>query len=392
MPFINSVISWRCPLLSSAVLICLNYLLIESINKSNWIKHVSISILAIIAVDYYHRLTLVKGTCAKYLRRLPLVVHGSYCDGEQSCQDFIGSIPFLFYSFIRSTGRICSYFIPDAILVHVVVIILAIAGLLIEQYISFVNVLVLCTNLLIVAGGLHRLDLLKYFLVPLLYIHNTCNSYLESVADSANQLEDNFVKELTSSSAMNVTTNNNNLLTAAMAEMYLPNAALYDAETDDEDENKQSQQKSVNQRTYLSIPDHEDDSDCDSILINRSRMPSPSRSYSSVEDLAPGNLDDQLLFSDEDVKTEHSSRLTPLNASGDFKRGTKNINLPSNLQRLKPKVAYESNSTRSSSDDFEMVNRDCFADAPSTLPTSQQVDSQGPYVYYYNTRARSKRN
>ena len=384
MPFINSVISWHCPLLSTAVLLCLNYLLIESINKTNWINHVSISILAIVSVDYYHRLTLLQSRYIKYLAKIPFLVHGNYCNGEKECQDFIGNIPYFFYTFVRSTGLICSYFIPDSILVHVVIVMLAAAGLLIEQYISFVNVIVLCANLLIIAGGLHRLDLLKYLLLPLVHIHNACNSYLEAVADSANQLEDNFVKELNSTDATDMTTHNRSLLTAAMAEMYLPETYLREAETDDDEAIVSGRSRGLSQGKFL-VPPENDESDCDSILINRSRMPSPSRSFSSTEDLGPGHIDHSLLFSDEEEKTEHSNSTSPPTLAGD-------TNLRRHQpQRQSPNPAKPSKGVykRSHKEDFEIVPRTCN-EPPETQPTSQQIDSQGPFVYYY-TRARAKK-
>ena len=378
MPFLNSVISWQCPILSTAVLVCVNYLLVESVNKANWLVQVSLCILAVVIVDYYHRLTLLQTKYTKLLLRLPFLVHGSRCQGESQCHDFIGDLPFFIYTFLRSIGIIFSYFIPDAILIYVIVIILSVFGLTVEHYISFMNMLVIFANVLIIIGGLHRLDLLKYFLLPLSYFHRLCYSYLEAVAASANDLEDKFVQELNGDCTKNSSNGRLCLLNDAMAEMYLPEILQPQSAS------KQARQIGLFRKaTSANNLEPENDSDCDSILINRSRMPSPSQSYSSAEDVA--QIEESLFFSEED-EVANAFNASLIMGSGDTRSMETSKKLPNeNKSFSRDRSVHRGHSELES---FEFVSHDSSVE-DDTQPTSQQVDSQGPYVYC-NTRSRSK--
>ena len=484
MPLVNSILSWQCPLLSLAVLLCCNYLLVTSINKSNWAQKISQAALAILLVDYIHRITVIHVKLFRFLRLSYIgVPHGPQCYDEENCRDFLGDLPnSLVTGFVALKAGVVRV-VPEKYAVHAIVLVVSVIGLLIEVYVSFMNLLVFSVNFILIVAGLHRADLLKHFVAPILKLYYVISEYHGHVTQAVTSMEESFVNELndavTSSNEAGVTNSPEErsgghcVLTAAMSEMcagvpvvdeseltsqsvssrdnqhgpLIQHAAALESDDDSDIGNDDSLSRPVlNARMF------DDDSD-DSLLLNDSRIPSPTRSWSSTEELVPSKA---LFLAENDSDTNSGEQendddddlsLSQIGVKERARRKTLADNGASNSDDRTPRIvesgepslitntisagfqaitnlafrAFDSgivvdvnaqkaagDSTRNAKratapntaqgtegEDFVFVDtdRDSFGDVyeRDTLPTTLQMDSQGPYTFYYETRSRTRK-
>ena len=420
--------------------------------------------LAILLVDYLHRITVIHIRVFRFLRLSNIgVCHGPQCFDEENCRDVLGNMPNSFVSgFVTLKCGIVKV-VPDRYAVHAIVLFISSVGLLIEVYVSFMNLLVFGVNFVLIVAGLHRADVLKHFVAPFIKLYNIASEYHCHVAQAVTSLEESFVNELNEGIQPEEAhaQSGNCVLTKAMSEMCagLPmasenevpsvqlmasserarrphrvsHAAEVEPNESDVDNEDSICKPALHERMFA------EDSDGDSLILNESRIPSPTRSWSSTEELVPSNR--ALLFSENDSDAaadeedeDDDLSLSQIGAKERSRRGTLANNAvnsgnstsqldsrePSliantlsagfqaitnlafkafdtgivpdvNAQTTKPKNPQ----TTQSNEEFVFVdgNRD-HGDVyeRDTLPTSLQIDSQGPYTFFYETRSRARKS